>query len=120
MGIMAFPADEQTRVETFDQFCERHGCPRTPPSHPEMHRYPRRPPKSVQRAAEKRVLAEGEAWEMKRRDLERRYNNLIADGEIRPPSHRERMRKVASGHADNPSVQAARRVLKERYNEVVE
>jgi hypothetical protein len=43
--------------------------------------------------------------------LEADYNQKVAAGELRPPTRLERMKATAAGHPDNPSVQAARRIV---------
>lgn len=98
-------------VLTFDEFSAKRGCPSTAPSRPEMHRYPRRPPGSQQRAMDRIVLAEGDAWVRRREALRQEYDAKVAAGEIRPPGRRERLEKAATGHPDNPSTQAALRLL---------
>ena len=42
------------------------------------------------------------------------YNELVASGEIRPPSRIELLIKTAQGNPDNLSVQAARRILEKQ------
>ena len=42
------------------------------------------------------------------------YNAKVENGEIRKPSIIETSLKTAHGHEDNPSVQAARRMLEKR------
>lgn len=44
----------------------------------------------------------------------RRYWEAVACGEIRAETQGERLEGTAAGHPDNPSVQAARRVLEKR------
>jgi hypothetical protein len=39
------------------------------------------------------------------------YQAALARGEVREPTRRERLEAAAKGHPDNPSVQAARRLL---------
>ena len=53
-------------------------------------------------------------WQRKRDELRQEYRNKVANGEIRPPGHIEKLIETARGHDDNPSVQAARRILKKR------
>ena len=38
------------------------------------------------------------------------YDQLSAEGKIRPPTRNERLIQIARGHEDNASVQAARRL----------
>lgn len=48
----------------------------------------------------------------RREVLRERFRAEVASGRIREPTRIERFQQVASGHTDNESVQAARRVLK--------
>lgn len=50
----------------------------------------------------------------RRQDLRKQYEQEIADGNIRPPTVLEKTAEIASGCDDNPSVQAARRLLLKR------
>ena len=47
----------------------------------------------------------------KRENARNEYRTLVEQGKIRPPSELETLTQTASGHPDNPSVQAAQRVL---------
>lgn len=42
------------------------------------------------------------------------YARLVEQGSVRPPTRIEEMVRVANGHEDNSSVQAARRALSKR------
>ncbi|MES1933281.1 hypothetical protein T35B1_11757 [Salinisphaera shabanensis T35B1] len=50
-------------------------------------------------------------WAVRRSQARDDYAAMIASGEIRKPTRRERLERTAQGHPDNPSVQAARRLL---------
>lgn len=50
-------------------------------------------------------------YQKKRAEAKAEYAELVARGEVRPPSSIEESLITASGHPDNPSTQAARRVL---------
>lgn len=52
----------------------------------------------------------------RRQDLRKQYEQEIADGNIRPLTVLKKTPKIASGCDDNPSVQAARRLLLKRTN----
>lgn len=54
----------------------------------------------------------------KRAYLRTEYQNLIEKGEIRPPSSLETLLGTCSGHPDNDSTQAARRILLKRFGSV--
>lgn len=47
----------------------------------------------------------------RRTALREEYYQAIKSGEIRAPTRREMLERTAAGHPDNPSVQAARRLL---------
>ncbi len=49
--------------------------------------------------------------EQRRFELRAEYRRLVEAGEIRAPTRIEQREKTAAGHPDNPSVQAARRIL---------
>lgn len=54
---------------------------------------------------------------MKARDSARAaFRAMITSGEIRLMTRLEKLQATAKGHADNPSVQAARRLLAKHYN----
>jgi hypothetical protein len=42
------------------------------------------------------------------------YAAAVASGEIQPPTEHDRLEATAAGHPDNPSVQAARRLLEKK------
>ena len=42
------------------------------------------------------------------------YDHLVASGKIKPPTRIQKSLKIAQGHPDNRSVQAARRMLAKR------
>lgn len=75
-------------------------------------------PHGLTSRAEKRLHKEAD---IARNDYSRRriaaindYNTKVENGEIRKPTRIEALLKTAHGHEDNPSVQAARRILKKR------
>jgi len=47
----------------------------------------------------------------RRETLRKEYNDKVISGEIRPPTRMERLIATASGMDENPSTQAARRIL---------
>ena len=77
---------------------------------PAMHRQPRSTPKSRHRLA-KLQNGKDAALCARRAELRAEYERLVAAGELRPRTRRERLEDTAAGHPDNPSVQAARRIL---------
>ena len=68
--------------------------------------------------AKERRLKEGEAVAAahaeKRAAARNEYEALVAAGKVRPPTNVEKLLRTATGHPDNASVQAARRVLTKR------
>lgn len=48
----------------------------------------------------------------KRENLRKEYAELVNQGKIIPPTRIQRLQRIAQGHPDNESVQAARRLLK--------
>ena len=62
----------------------------------------------------KEAEAARNAYHNKRDTAIEEYERLVAEGKIRKPTIIEEALRKAHGHPDNPSVQAARRVLKKR------
>lgn len=60
------------------------------------------------------VSKEMSANNIKRAELRKEYAEKVKSGEIRPPTRIESLIKTANGQPDNPSVQAARRLLQKR------
>ena len=60
-------------------------------------------------AAESRAVCD------KRQELREEYQRLVDKGEMRPPTRKESLMQTASGHPDNESVQAARRLVLKHY-----
>lgn len=52
--------------------------------------------------------------EAKRAAATAEYNKLVSEGKLRAPTRIESLLKIAKGHSDNQSVQAARRTLEKR------
>lgn len=65
-----------------------------------------------QRIAE--AAAAGVEYSAKRQAARDEYRRLVESGKIRKPSKYDDLIKTAKGHSDNPSVQAARRILQKR------
>lgn len=62
----------------------------------------------------KQVSAEIKAHGERLAELRQEYEDKVASGEIQKPSKLDSLLRQAHGHPDNPSVQAARRVLAKR------
>ena len=101
-------------VMTEDEYIMSKGVEVFPPGEPGLHRTPRRIPKSQQRENAKMMLKRQDDWQKQVDALREEYRQKVMDGEIRPPSRIERLMDTAKGHPDNPSVQAARRILRKQ------
>lgn len=77
------------------------------------HRQPGATEKSRAKLSE-RTLQEGRAWQERRDAARKEYSELVARGEIRPPSHIEEAMSAARGPDESEIAQAARRVLTKR------
>ena len=53
-------------------------------------------------------------YHQRRENARNEYRTLVEQGKIRPPSVLEALTQTASGHPDNPSVQAAQKVVEKR------
>jgi hypothetical protein len=63
------------------------------------------------RRADRQYLADVDAYYDARARLRTTWDRGVADGTILVANRRARLEALASGHNDNPSVQAARRIL---------
>lgn len=99
------------RVLSFDQFAAEQGYGESFISEPGMHRGRAGQSERAKRAALARLAKLNAEHSAIRRELILAYARKIDAGEIRPPTHRERLEQIAAGHPDNPSVQASRRLL---------
>ena len=97
-------------ILTEEQYLERHGLGMAALGDVSLHRQPGGTPKSIAAAA-KRQSQRDYAWQRARERLRQEYAEKVAEGSVRPPTRHERLRRAASGNPDNPSTQAARRVL---------
>lgn len=105
------------RVMTFDQFMALKGLDGTPDVDSHIHAGLRCAPqtktyKRWNRAELERLQTRRDEM---REDAMRLYAKAIESGEIREPTRRERLSITASGNPDNPSVRAARNLLKKNY-----
>lgn len=96
----------------YDEYCARHGVAPFPPSFPEFHFCARVPTEQSQRAASDMVCAALADWQAQRDALRARYDVLVAQGAITPPTSTERLQRIAQGSGDQ--AEAARRVLAKR------
>lgn len=74
-----------------------------------------RTPKSEGRRRSAALLAKQERVQASRDAAHDEYERLLADGTIRLMTRRERLAWQASGHTENESVQAARRILNREH-----
>lgn len=63
---------------------------------------------------QREFLSASSSYQEQRNKARNEYQKLVKTGKIRKPSKYESLIKTARGHEDNPSVQAARRLLKKR------
>jgi|GEM_PF-2303284 len=54
----------------------------------------------------------------RREELRKEYREKVARGEIKEPTRNEDLLRQSSGHSDNESVQAARRLLSKKYKDL--
>lgn len=101
---------ENITVATFEEFASRRDAGRMYGSDVALHRMP-----GQNETQRKNNLALNQARITenltRRAQLEQEYNVLVSQGKIRPPTRIEQLQKTATGHPDNPQVQAARRLL---------
>ena len=98
---------------TFEQFASSRGASLFEGARKDRDRQPRATDKEIKKNAEK-TLADMRANAKRRESLRVEYNTLVQQGKVRTPSRFEELINKARGHADNPSTQAARRVLEKR------
>lgn len=55
-----------------------------------------------------------DSYHDRRNEAIQEYDLLVASGKIKPPTQIQKSLKIAQGHPDNQSVQAARRMLAKR------
>ena len=55
-----------------------------------------------------------DSYHDRRNEAIQEYDHLVASGKIKPPTPIQKSLKIAQGHPDNRSVQAARRMLAKR------
>ena len=105
--------DQKTNPEilTFEQFASQNGAARADLGERALDMgHTRQSPGQRRRQVEAQSIKDNE-WLNRRCDLHDEYEQLIAEGMIRPPSRIEHLIETAQGHPDNKSVQAARRIL---------
>jgi hypothetical protein len=105
------------RVMTFEQFMAREWLDGTPDVDSHIHAGLRCSPET--KTYKRWHRAELERLKTRRDEMReeagRLYVKAIESGEVREPTRRERLSITASGTPDNPSVRAARNLLKKNY-----
>jgi len=107
--------EKTPEVMDFETFAARRGGSRQDFGEAGAHKRSRRQTDKQWNRIIKRITEQGGKLEQKREDLRQEYGQLVQQGVIRPLTPKERMMETASGHPDNNSVQAARRVLAKRH-----
>lgn len=97
-------------VIDFETFAARHGAP-ADFGDAGLHCGAAHVGRSTRRRQVEAQFAKDNELTLRREELRRLFMEKIAAGEIREPTRLEKLRTVAAGHPDNPSVQAARRIL---------
>jgi len=96
-------------VQSFEEFCARNGYERPLDDH-SCFKMPHGFTKADRRRPLRKLMAGIATYDKARSE----YDRLVELGEVRPPTDQESLERTAQGHDDNPTVQAARRVLEKR------
>jgi hypothetical protein len=107
---------EALLVLDFEEFSARIGAPTVLEDHGGF-RFPNGISKAERRRQERRIRERMELVTAGVAHARHMYDWLVSTGDVRPPTHRERLERTAAGHDDNPAVQAARRVLRRMEEE---
>lgn len=105
---------KKTRVISCDNFLNENGAYAQKGSEPALHRTPGGFPKGVREKHLQRVQIAMKANNAERARLRIVYKEKVEAGELRPPTRREELEFIASGHPDNTAVQAAKRLLEKK------
>ncbi len=100
-------------VMTYEQFAAKSGASGALEEHGAL-RFPHGITERQQKKLRKANAAKLEAGITESKATREAYNQAIKSGQIRPPSRIESLMATAKGHSDNPSTQAARRILKKQ------
>ena len=101
----------EPQVLTFEQFATQRGASRQDIGEAGFHCGAAHIPKRARAAQMRRQNAKDDDLLRRRSELRAEYDRLCAAGEVRPPTHRERLEWAANGDPDKESTQAARRTL---------
>ena len=100
-------------ILTEEQYLEQHGAG-FDFGDPGTHKLPGLSKGQRDRIA-RRVFERDEALALRREELRAAYRAEVEAGTVRPPSRLERLMETAAGPPGRPAVQAARRILKKRF-----
>jgi hypothetical protein len=78
------------------------------------HRSPNGVSKLMKKQKENDIIQHGQLSDKLLNLGSREYNELLKKGMVRPPTRDESLARIAAGHPDNASVQAARRLIEKR------
>ena len=115
LDVITRKARQAPEVMDFETFATRRGASRQDFGEAGAHKRSRRQTDKQWNRIIKRITERGDKLEQKREGLRQEYDQLVEQGAIRPLTPKEQLMATASGHSDNDSVQAARRVLANRY-----
>ena len=104
-------------VIDFETYASTHGASRQDCGECGLHKANTRLSQKQWNKMVKAQLARDGQWFKKRDTIRQEYKTKIQSGELREPTHYESLVQTAQGHPDNESVQAARRILKKRFND---
>lgn len=100
------------KVMTFEQYAASQGASRQDYGDAGLHKTNARlSKKQWGRKVEAQRRRDAELYR-RREELYEAYQDMVRSGDVRPPSRLERLRSTASGHPDNESTRAAKRLLK--------
>lgn len=96
---------------TFEAYASANGASRQDVGDAGLHKTQTRISAKVWARKVAAQSAKDALWMERRAVLRVEYAAKVAAGELREPTHRERLEEAAAGHPDRPDVQAARRLL---------
>ena len=111
--VAAQATSSQVKVMDIETFLAVNGA--SMPQNAALHRSSNKISRKVWSKMVDHYAAEARAVCDKRQELREEYQRLVDKGEMRPPTRKESLMQTASGHPDNESVQAARRLVLKHY-----
>ncbi len=118
MSGICEPFDEkftEPEIMTEEEFLTKNGASAYDMCEPGLHKANTRMSKGQWNRLCKNHLESMDDLIDRREELREEYKNKVLNGEIRPPNRKEKLLADASGHEDNESTWAARRILQKRY-----